>query len=118
MEKKLTTEGMYDTRLFFSIVDTRLGACSATIELSFSPDVVAAAWRVSMTLARISLSGRSSPRRRRGMSCTQAYVSENSQMKDGKRCTEGISCAYVDFGTDLMRAASATRYAFCRDDSA
>ena len=65
----LTTEGICETRQFLSIVETRLDACSATIALSFSPELeTAAACRVSITLARISLSGKSRPRRSSGMS--------------------------------------------------
>ncbi len=66
---------MVSTRLFLSIVDTRPVACSATIALSLLPasdEDVAAAWSVSITLARISLSGRSRPRRRRGKSYVTA----------------------------------------------
>lgn len=72
-----TTDGMCATMLFLSIVETRLAACSARSVLSFPADV-AAAWNVSMTLARISLSGSSSPRRSKGINCARIHKMSDS----------------------------------------
>ena len=70
-----TTDGICANMLFLSIVVTILEACAVTefAAPSFAQELEAdasgaVASSVSITLARISLSGRSRPRRRSGMS--------------------------------------------------
>jgi len=79
--------------LFFSMVETKVDACSE-ITLYSVDSLPTAEINVSMTLARISVSGSSRPRSNNGMSAD-------------------ISCMYVVCGIDLIRDVRATRYAEC-----
>lgn len=68
----LTTEGVSFTRAFFNMTVARVDACSATAFCSGvfkSLEVaIADAYNVSITLARMSASGKSSPRMSKGSS--------------------------------------------------
>ncbi len=88
----LTTEDVSSTLLFFSIRFTRVALCSET--MLFSDDSSSAtAMKVSITLPRMSMSGKSRPRNNRGIN----YLGCNtdSALNFIFTCFESYRCHFV-----------------------
>jgi hypothetical protein len=77
----LTMDGIRSTIQFFSMIETSVLACSDT-RFCAEGSPSAAARKVSITLALISASGSSSPRRKRGISYYRYSTNANPNWDD------------------------------------